>query len=177
MAGLRDADEQPKGWRRIGRQFYHRPADEQEESMPKRVQTYESPDITVIFDPNLCVHSARCLTGLPKVFDVRRRKWIDVQAAPADDIARVIDTCPSGALKYVRSGEPALAATPPVRPLTVITLVTDGPLAVEGRVSVRTGRGEVVRDAERVVLCRCGGTRNQPFCDGSHLSVGFKSTR
>jgi len=145
--------------------------------MPKRVQTYKSPDIAVTFDPNLCVHSARCLAGLPKVFDVRRRKWIDVKAAHADDIARVIDTCPSGALKYIRKGEPAPAPATPEPAVTVITLITDGPLAIEGPVSVRTGRGEVVREAERVVLCRCGGTRNQPFCDGSHLKVKFRSTR
>ena len=145
--------------------------------MPKRVQTYKSPDIAVTFDPNLCVHSARCLAGLPKVFDVRRRKWIDVKAAHADDIARVIDTCPSGALKYIRKGEPAPAPAPPEPAVTVITLITDGPLAIEGPVSVRTGRGEVVREAERVVLCLCGGTRNQPFCDGSHLKVKFRSTR
>jgi uncharacterized Fe-S cluster protein YjdI len=145
--------------------------------MPKPTQTYEGPDITVTFDPNLCVHSARCLVGLPGVFDVGRRKWIDVKAAPAHDIARVIDTCPSKALKYIRTGEPAPASRPPEPAVTVITLVTDGPLAVEGRVSVRTVRGEVVRAAERVVLCRCGGTRNQPFCDGSHLRVGFTSTR
>jgi len=145
--------------------------------MAKRVQVYQSEQITVTFDPNLCVHSARCLSGLPAVFDVGRRKWIDATAAPADDIARVIDRCPSGALGYRRPGVAPGAGTSPLPPAAVVTLSTDGPLAIEGRVRVQTAGGEIVREAERVALCRCGKTRNQPFCDGSHQRVGFRSTR
>jgi len=144
--------------------------------MPRRLQVDQAEEITVTFDPSLCVHSARCLSGLPAVFDVGRRKWIDVTAAPADDIARVIDRCPSGALGYRRPGQAPAAGPAPVPAAAVVTLSTDGPLALEGRVRVQTARGDVVREADRVALCRCGGTRNQPFCDGSHLRVGFKST-
>jgi len=142
----------------------------------KRLQVFQGEQITVTFDPNLCVHSARCLSGLPAVFDVGRRKWIDPAAAPAEDIARVIDQCPSGALGYRLPGVAPGAGPVPVQPAAVITLSTDGPLAIEGRVRVQTPSGEVVREAGRVALCRCGATRNQPFCDGSHLRVGFKST-
>jgi len=146
--------------------------------MAKRMQTYEGDHITVTFNPNLCVHSARCLSGLPAVFDVRRRKWIDVSAAPADAIARVIERCPSKALQYTRPGVPASGpGEKAAAPVTVVTLASDGPLMLEGRIRVQTARGEVVRETDRAALCRCGGTRNQPFCDGSHLTVGFKSTR
>lgn len=68
----------------------------------KRVQTYVAPGITVTFDPNVCIHSGVCLRTLPAVFDVRRRKWVDVEAANADEIAAAIDRCPSGALGYRR---------------------------------------------------------------------------
>jgi CDGSH-type Zn-finger protein len=54
---------------------------------------------------------------------------------------------------------------------------TDGPLMIKGRVRIGTPQGDVVRETDRVALCRCGGTGNQPFCDGSHVRVGFKSTR
>ena len=146
--------------------------------MARRIQTYEGEHIAVTFDPNLCIHSAKCLSGLPAVFDVRRRRWIDVFAAPADAIAGVIDRCPSRALRYTRPGVPASpAAKDEDAAVTVVTLGTDGPLMLEGRIRVQTPRGEVVRETARVSLCRCGGTRNQPFCDGSHLTVGFKSTR
>jgi uncharacterized Fe-S cluster protein YjdI len=69
--------------------------------MPRRLQTYEVSDIIVTFDPNVCVHSGVCLRGLPKVFDVGRKRWVYADAAPAADIAAQIERCPSGALQYV----------------------------------------------------------------------------
>lgn len=66
--------------------------------MAKR--TYENDDIIVYWDSDLCTHSAECLKGLPEVFNLQNRPWVDVSKASAEEIARVIDLCPSGALKY-----------------------------------------------------------------------------
>ena len=74
-------------------------------SEPKRLQTYEGPGITVTFDPNVCIHSGACVRGLRAVFDTRRKRWIDVEAATPDEIAAQIDRCPSGALQHHRPGE------------------------------------------------------------------------
>jgi uncharacterized Fe-S cluster protein YjdI len=71
--------------------------------MTKPVQHYQNADITVTFDPNVCIHSAMCIRGLPTVFDVRRRKWVDVDAASADAIEEQIRRCPSGALQSTRT--------------------------------------------------------------------------
>ena len=71
--------------------------------MGKRLQTYEADDIIVTFDPNICIHSGVCLRGLPDVFDVRRKRWIHADAAPAGDVATQIERCPSGALQYTRA--------------------------------------------------------------------------
>lgn len=67
--------------------------------MGKRLQTYETPDIIVTFDPNICIHSGICVRGLPEVFDVRRRDWVRAYAAPAADVAAQVARCPSGALQ------------------------------------------------------------------------------
>jgi uncharacterized Fe-S cluster protein YjdI len=67
--------------------------------MGKRLQTYDTPDIIVTFDPNVCIHSGVCLRGLPKVFDVSRKRWIAPEAAPAADVAAQVARCPSGALQ------------------------------------------------------------------------------
>lgn len=72
--------------------------------MTQRLQTYEGDGITVTFDPKVCVHSAVCLRGLGQVFDVRRKRWIDVSAATAEEIAAQVERCPSGALQYSRPG-------------------------------------------------------------------------
>jgi len=68
----------------------------------KRLQVYETPAITVTFDPNVCIHSGICLRGLPMVFDVRRQRWIKPELGDADAVARQVERCPSGALQYTR---------------------------------------------------------------------------
>jgi uncharacterized Fe-S cluster protein YjdI len=67
--------------------------------MTKRLQVYEGDGITVTFDPNICTHSGRCVRGLPKVFDTRRQRWIDITAATPGEIAAQVARCPSGALQ------------------------------------------------------------------------------
>jgi uncharacterized Fe-S cluster protein YjdI len=54
--------------------------------------------IIVRFDPRVCIHSGVCLRGLHFVFDVKKRPWINVEAASAEAIAEQIRKCPSGAL-------------------------------------------------------------------------------
>ena len=73
--------------------------------MSSRLQVYETPQITVTFDPTLCIHSGNCVRGLPAVFDVGRRRWVRPEAATADQVAAQIARCPSGALKSYRPGE------------------------------------------------------------------------
>ena len=73
--------------------------------MAKRLQVYETPEITVTFDPGLCKHSGNCIRGLPAVFDIRRKRWIRPEAASADQVAAQVARCPSGALQSYRPGE------------------------------------------------------------------------
>jgi len=68
--------------------------------MAKRLQVYESPEITVTFDPNVCIHSGVCVRGLPLVFDVHRKHWIRPERAAPDQVAAQVARCPSGALQY-----------------------------------------------------------------------------
>jgi uncharacterized Fe-S cluster protein YjdI len=75
--------------------------------MSTRLQTYEGEDITVTFDPALCIHSGRCVRGLPAVFDVKRKRWIDIHAASAEEIAAQVARCPSGALQATRGAPTA----------------------------------------------------------------------
>jgi uncharacterized Fe-S cluster protein YjdI len=72
--------------------------------MSRRLQTYEGNGFAVTFDPAVCIHSGRCVRGLPAVFDVRRKRWIAVEAASADEIEAQVAKCPSGALAFVAHG-------------------------------------------------------------------------
>jgi len=71
--------------------------------MTKRLQVYETPEIVVTFDPNVCIHSAVCVTTLPAVFDVRRARWVRPEAADASEVAATVQKCPSGALRFYRN--------------------------------------------------------------------------
>ena len=74
--------------------------------MSKRLQTYETDEIVVTFDPDICRHTGVCVRGLPLVFDVRRKRWIAPESAPAAEVAAQVGRCPSGALQYRLKREP-----------------------------------------------------------------------
>ena len=67
--------------------------------MFKRLQVYETPELTVTFDPAVCTHSGVCVRGLPAVFDVSRKRWVRPELAPAADVIAQVARCPSGALR------------------------------------------------------------------------------
>jgi len=52
----------------------------------------------------------------------------------------------------------------------------DGPLQVRGNLEIVSGTGRVVSRLTQARLCRCGGSSNKPFCDGTHSRIGFRST-
>ena len=141
--------------------------------MARRIQQYASDDIEVTFDPNICIHAARCLALLPEVFDVSRRRWVAPEAATADDVARTIERCPSGALQYHR-----LDGEPDEEPETgtSIRAVKDGPLFVRGNIELTDSDGEAIAAGPRFSLCRCGASQNKPFCDNSHRAIGFNAS-
>jgi CDGSH-type Zn-finger protein len=51
----------------------------------------------------------------------------------------------------------------------------DGPLLVRGNLEITSGTGRVVSRVTTARLCRCGGSANKPFCDGTHAKIGFRS--
>lgn len=57
---------------------------------------------------------------------------------------------------------------------TKITLIPNGPLAVQGDFVITKADGTKVETKETAHLCRCGKSANKPFCDGSHTKDGFK---
>ena len=130
------------------------------------VKKYEGENITIGFDMKRCIHARNCFLKLPNVFDPSRRPWVDPNAASAEEIAAMIRTCPSGALTYDRPGVPHEAA-PGINRAAVLE---NGPLALHGNLVVAE------EAMTRATLCRCGKTKNPPFCDYSHVEAGFEAT-
>jgi len=134
-------------------------------------KVYRGQDIEVSFDLDICVHIGECLRGQRQVFQLHRRPWILPDLAAADEVADVIQRCPSGALLYRR-----LDGGPQEEPdaTTTVTPIRDGPLLVTGAIEVRLDDG-TVETLPRATLCRCGQSQHKPFCDDQHLVTGFRA--
>ena len=133
-------------------------------------RTYPNDGIAIGWYPERCLHTARCIAGLPDVFDPRRRPWIVPEGHTADEIAAVVQRCPTGALQYERlDGGPG----EPVPVQTTILVAPDGPLFVRGDLVVEDADGNLIRRDTRLALCRCGGSAHKPFCDNTHRQNGF----
>ncbi len=64
---------------------------------------YSNGEVTVVWQPKLCIHSGICSRGLSEVFDPRRRPWIDTSQSHTDAIIEQIKKCPSGALSFYKN--------------------------------------------------------------------------
>lgn len=126
-------------------------------------KTYDGKNISVTFDMSRCIHARNCFLKLPDVFDPDRRPWLQPDNAPAEEISAMIRTCPSGALSYTKP--PDLSEAAPR--INRITVLENGPLSVAGDLEA----GE-----RRQTLCRCGLSKNKPYCDASHVKGQFAAT-
>ena len=135
-----------------------------------RKKSYEGDGVVIHFEARRCIHAAECVSHLPGVFDTGQRPWISPGGASVEEIVDVVHRCPSGALTYERTdgGPPE-----PLPASTEIATVRDGPLYIRGAVEVVDHVGSAVCVESRVALCRCGASKTKPFCDNSHVEVGF----
>lgn len=129
-------------------------------------KTYQGQGIAVSFDMKRCIHARNCFLKLPKVFDPAQRPWVQPDNASAEEVAAMIRTCPSGALAFEK---PDADELPPI--INRISVLENGPLAVMGDIFV-----DGTSDQPRVTLCRCGLSKNKPYCDNSHVDGGFAAT-
>ena len=104
------------------------------------------------------------------MFQHGHKPWIEPDHASADDLVAVIRRCPSGALRYTLKGAtgPDQAGPPSIR------MRKDGPYEVRGGVPLRSPFRMEQATSQIYTLCRCGASKNKPFCDGSHWRVEFK---
>ncbi|MBN8672272.1 MAG: (4Fe-4S)-binding protein [Chitinophagales bacterium] len=135
---------------------------------------YTNGEITITWKPNQCIHSKLCWTGLAEVFNPRERPWIKMDAATTASIMAQVDKCPSGALSYFRNEEKIENKNPEVDVDTIVEVAANGPLLVYGNITIKNKNGEEVKKNKVTALCRCGASGNKPYCDGTHVKIGFK---
>lgn len=67
--------------------------------------TYQSNELTVTYDPQLCIHAGKCCAELSEVFRSSVIPWIQLDGASSESIVRQIKKCPSGALSFQKNGK------------------------------------------------------------------------
>jgi len=131
---------------------------------------YTGKQITIHDNRGICAHAGHCTNQLSEVFKLGEKPWIDPDGAAVSSIIKTINECPSGALSYTvnnieyrdQDRDPSVMVT------------KDGPYAITGGIElIEPAQAEDV-STEHYTLCRCGASKNKPFCDGTHWSVGFK---
>ena len=131
---------------------------------------FESKAITVTWNKRRCIHAAECVRGLPDVFEPGRKPWIVPDHASADEIASVVARCPTGALHFERHDGGAAETH---ESENTVWVARHGPLQLRGALELGTDEDSALSET-RASLCRCGRSRNKPFCDGSHHPAGFR---
>jgi CDGSH-type Zn-finger protein len=139
--------------------------------MAQRRRAYPTPDgVTIYDDRTRCAHFGQCTDRLPQAFGVAEDAFVDPLAAPSEQLTAVVGGCPSGALTYAPAGTTEPAET---HAGATVHPIVDGPYRVRGVQVVGVDK-QPYEARERQTLCRCGNSRNKPFCDGSHWYAGFR---
>lgn len=124
---------------------------------------------TVRFDGSLCIHARRCVLVEPGVYKANvQGPWIDPDAASPEEVMRTAVNCPSGAIHVTRTDGGPQEEVPKVN---TIAIRENGPLAVYAQIELA---GTPI--GYRATLCRCGESKNKPYCDGSHAAANFSAT-
>ena len=134
------------------------------------VKEYANDDLTVVWKPKLCIHAAECVKRLPQVYDPKAKPWVKPENANKEELIDQINACPSGALSYkvVNEEEDEISVE------TKIEVMPNGPVLIYGTLNVTHKDGSQEKKSKTTAFCRCGGSGNKPYCDGSHMRIEFK---
>jgi CDGSH-type Zn-finger protein len=145
--------------------------DKQAGRVPDRRDSYAGAKITIHDNRGLCAHAGACTDRLAAVWRMNQEPWIDPEGAALDAVVETIKLCPSGALSYTVDGvEVRDLELPPA-----IGVTKDGPYHVTGAIELLGQAWGEGASRTRYTLCRCGASKNKPFCDGSHWDAGFQA--
>jgi len=143
-------------------------SDETDGSEPDRRDDFVGKEVTIHDNRDICAHAGHCTDGLPNVFRHGTEPWIDPDQATTERVIETIRKCPSGALSYSIDG---VELRNPAARQPDVSITVPGPYALTGSVELDEAEWAEGASEEHFELCRCGGSKRKPFCDGSHWEV------
>lgn len=146
--------------------------------MDKNERSYTNGDITVHWKPRECVHAGTCFREMRKVFDPSRRPWIDLTQGETDAIIDIVERCPTDALTYDKNNQDkSVEGSESTKPKSTekvnLSVMRNGPILAEGQFTIIKEDGSEHEVKSITSLCRCGLSKTQPFCDGTHNKENF----
>ncbi|TNJ44612.1 (4Fe-4S)-binding protein [Tamlana fucoidanivorans] len=136
-----------------------------------KTKEYTNGEVTIVWKPESCIHSGICVKGLPQVFRPRVRPWLRIDKATTQELINQVNQCPSGALSFYMNAE-VKKVSADIK--TKVEVLEKGPLLVFGALKVVHKDGTTDLKSKTTAFCRCGGSNNKPYCDGSHVKIDFK---
>ena len=130
-------------------------------------------DIAIVNNPLLCSVAEYCHSELNSVFNMNNDPWINPDGDTLEHIKAAIEKCPSGALSYSIKGQPQSVCDCEA----TITVEKNGPLRITGSIELKDANWGQGASQEHYTLCRCGASKNKPFCDGTHLAINFDDSQ
>lgn len=137
-----------------------------------KTKEYSNGAVTIVWKPDICIHSELCVKGLPGVFDPNSRPWINAEGASTQAIVDQVKKCPSRALSYYMND--ANGEDVEVEVERIVEVMPNGPLMVYGNIKLKHSDGTETKQNQVSAFCRCGASGNKPFCDGSHKKIDFQ---
>ena len=135
------------------------------------IKKYSNGDLTILWEPKKCIHSAICVKSLPKVYNPEINPWIKAENASIEELKDQINKCPSAALSYQMNKEENVKTE---NMETKIEVMENGPLLVRGKLEVKNSKGNIESKDKITAFCRCGASANKPYCDGAHKKIEFE---
>lgn len=141
--------------------------------MEPKIYSYKTHEVEVTWNKKRCIHAKECVHGLPEVFDISKKPWINPSDANSfEELRTVIEACPTGALHY-NFTDKSISESPDN--MNTLSIENDGPLYARGDIHIVDMEDEIIMKESRVAFCRCGASSNKPFCDNSHIEADFKA--
>lgn len=140
--------------------------------MSEKIKHYTNGEVTIVWQPDSCIHAGICVRGLPEVFHPKERPWIKIESATTARLIEQIKQCPSGALSYFMNDASDKSSEEPL--VTRIEVLKNGPLLVYGTLKVKEKDGNETIKSKTTAFCRCGASANKPYCDGAHTAANFR---
>jgi len=133
--------------------------------------TFSGNNVDVVWDGRLCIHIAECGSAKGDLFVGGRQPWCQPDLVALDEVVDVVERCPTGALTY-KSNDMDIKEVPAEE--NSVTVSYNGPYFIRGDLVFEDIADDLEGVAMRAALCRCGQSKNKPFCDNSHEKVNFQ---